>query len=343
MIPPLFGGFLLTLCVGVLGCLYGFIVKIKGNEMSGKYDKAMFAVYMTRDAHARFFAVCDEKLFRKVVSSNIQHNMKMRHITQYGYNYMVEVPAEYKDKLVAVVKSDAQISAGASENPKKDQTNKKSQDNRSKQKHTGGRLMGVKPVSAKPKSTKSVPAVSATRVVRMPLNLNNRGGNTASGQEYGYKIQDLTPAMVVEILGQSWDVLNWKHFYYSENNEQTSQLYEQELQDIQEVINGRLKKYGKKVVFVACAGADNWGGRYMENPPLFNPSSYNPGMTGVGDGFYYYGTFITYNTRTRQFEKYPRGWVEVCYDANWFDFYHKVSSQANDIFAVYADARQKRK
>ena len=30
MIPPLFGGFLLTLGVGVLGCLYGFIVKIKG-------------------------------------------------------------------------------------------------------------------------------------------------------------------------------------------------------------------------------------------------------------------------------------------------------------------------
>lgn len=320
MNPPLFGGFLLTLCVGVLGCLYGFIVKIKGNEMSGKYDKAMFAVYMTRDAHARFFAVCDEKLFRKVVSSNIQHNMKMRHITQYGYNYMVEVPAEYKDKLMAVVKSDAQISAGASENPKKDQKNKKSQDNRSKQKHIGGRLMGVKPVSAKPKAKPDM--------------------------VMGYKIQDLTPAMVVEILGQSWDVLKWKHFYYSENNEQTSQLYEQELQDIQEVINGRLKKYGKKVVFVACARVDDWGGscdRYMENPPLFNPSSYNPGMMGLADGFYYYGTFITYNTRTRQFEKYPRGWMEVCYDANWFDFYHKVSSQANDIFAVYADARQKRK
>ncbi|MBO5696476.1 MAG: hypothetical protein J6S06_03110, partial [Alphaproteobacteria bacterium] len=117
-------------------------------------------------------------------------------------------------------------------------------------------------------------------------------------------------------------------------------------QDIQEVINGRLKKCGRKVVFATCAIADDWGGscdRYMKNPPLLNPSSYNPRMKGVGDGYYYYGTFITYNTMTRQFEKYPRGWMEVCYGANWVDFYHKVSSQANDIFAVYADARQKRK
>jgi len=53
-----------------------------------------------------------------------------------------------------------------------------------------------------------------------------------------------------------------------------------------------------------------------------------------------YGTFISYNTTTRQFEKYPNGWMKIGNGANFEDFYNTVKNNTDKILSVYNDKNQ---
>lgn len=301
-------------------------------------DESKFVVYMTRDAHTRFCTTCDKDIFRKVTSSNIQYDSKKQFATKHGYHFMIEVPVAYKDRILSVINSDRQISVGATTNPRKkheysSQKHKSTSHDRPRQKLP----MGLRPVSGRPaQTTTAKPAQKASTPITRPLNLDK----TTPTITLEYDIKDLTPQMVEKILGVRWSQLCGKHFFYSFEGPLAEDYY-----TAIELIRMRVKfdKHpmfqGRKMVFAAYGIAYYNGNKEYIEKPMLHDFSYGPTDPYCDQ----YGTFISYNPKTKQFEKYPRGWIRLENDILEFgyDLTKTLSDKTEEILSAYSDQKQK--
>ncbi|MBQ3039300.1 MAG: hypothetical protein IJD41_01935 [Alphaproteobacteria bacterium] len=301
-------------------------------------DESKFAVYMTRDAHTRFCTTCDKNLFRKVTSSNIRYDSKKQFATKHGYHFMLEVPVAYKDRILSVINSDRQISVGATTNPRKkheysSQKHKSTSNNHPRQKLP----MGLRPVSGRPAQTATAkPVQKASTPITRPLNLDK----TTPTITLEYDIKDLTPQMVEKILGVKWSQLCGKHFLYSFEGPLTEDYYTAiELIRLKVKFDKHPMFQGRKMVFAAYGIAYyNDNKEYIEKPMLYDFSY------GAPEPYCdQYGTFISYNPKTKQFEKYPRGWIKLENDILEFgyDLAKTLSNKTEEILSAYSNQKQK--
>lgn len=303
-----------------------------------QHDDSKFVVYMTREAHTKFYTTCDKNLFPHVTSSNIQYDSRMRFATKHGYCFMIEVPITYKDRILSVINSDRQINAGTTINPNE-------KHNYPSQKHTHydrpqklRELDYCRPVSGRPvKTTAAKPAqkVSGINIVTMPLTLKR-----TVDQEYN--INDLTPQMVEQILGVKWDELCDKYFFYSYDNPLPKR-------NAPRLLSMRNKfeqhpSFQERSMAFATYGVVDFGKNeyYLEKPLL-----YDSNLRGELKAYDYelYGTFISYNPKTKQFEKYPRGWIKLDEDVLYSEHILADSfyRHADRILSAYVNQKQKRR
>ncbi len=294
-------------------------------------DKSKFVIYMTRDAHARFFTTCDKNLFCKVTSNNIQYDSKMKFITKHGYHFMIEVPIAYKDRFLSVINSDNQIKAGTTTNPRKQ--HKSASNDCPRQKLP----MGLRPVSGRPAQTATTkPAQKPSAPITRPLNLDK----TTPTITLEYDIKDLTPQMVEKILGVRWSQLCGKHFFYSFDNPLPQDvIINRELQRMNNKFEAHSMFQGRKMAFAAYGIAYYNGNKEYIEKPMLHDFSYGPTDPYCDT----YGTFISYNPKTKQFEKYPRGWIKLEEDM-YEQGYHltkTLSNKAEEILSAYTNQKQK--
>ena len=315
---------------------------LKGTQMSftqkNNHDKSKFVVYMTRDAHTKFYATCNKNLFSHVTSSNIQYDSKMRFATKHGYCFMIEVPIAHKDKILSVINSDCQINAGTTTNPneKAKETSKKHTHYNRPQKSR--EIDYCRPVSGRPAKTtvaKPTQKTSSTNPVTMPL-------TTKRTIDQEYNINELTPQMVEKILGVKWDELCAKHFFYSHDNP-LPKRYAHELLNMRHTFEHHPMYQERSMAFATYGMVDFGKNEYYLEKPLLYDSNLRRGQEAYG--YELYGTFISYNPQTKQFEKYPRGWIRLDDDildpeaslAGSFD------RHANRILSAYVNQKGKRK
>ncbi len=305
------------------------------------HDKSKFVVYMTRDAHTMFCTLCDKNLFRKVTSSNIQYDPKMRHVTSHGYCFMIEVPTEYKDRLMSVINSDKKINAGTTTNPKKKHTHSSQKPkNISRSRPAQKQPLNLRPVSGKPAQATTVKPITqkANTPIKMPLTLGQSTPKPTITLEYA--IHDLTPHMVEKILGVRWSQLCGKHFFYLFNKPLAEDyITSRELIRMRDKFDKHPMFQGRKMAFVTYGIAyyNNYKD-YIKEPMLHdfdygNPSPYSD----------QYGTFISYNPKTKQFEKYPRGWIKLENDMyeQGNPLTKTLSNKIEEILSAYSDKKQK--
>ena len=306
----------------------------KANKKIIQCDESKFVVYMTHNAHACFYTTCDKNLFRHITSSNIQYDSKMRFITKQGYHFMIEVPVAYKDRILSVINSNRQINAGTTTNPNKKTSQKRTHYNRPQKSRE---LDYCRPVSGRPAKTtvaKPTQKASGTNPVTMPL-------TTKRTIDQGYNINELTPQMVEKILGVKWDELCAKHFFYSHDNP-LPKRYAHELLNMRHTFEHHPMFQGRNMAFATYGMVDFGKNEYYLEKPLLYDSNLRRGLEAYG--YELYGTFISYNPQTKQFEKYPRGWIRLDDDildpeaslAGSFD------RHANRILSAYANQKQKR-
>ena len=305
-----------------------------------QHDDSKFVVYMTREAHTKFCTTCDKNLFRHVTSSNIQYDSRMRFATKHGYCFMLEVPIAYKDRILSVINSDRQINTGTTINPN-EKHNYPSQkhthyDRPQKSRKLERELDYCRPVSGRPvKTTVAKPAqkVSGINIVTMPLS-----SKRTVDQEYN--INDLTPQMVEKILGVKWDELCDKYFFYSYDNPLPKR-------NAPRLLSMRNKfeqhpSFQERNMAFATYGVVDFGKNeyYLEKPLL-----YDSNLRGELKAYDYelYGTFISYNPKTKQFEKYPRGWIKLDEDVLYSEHILADSfyRHADKILSAYANQKQK--
>lgn len=311
----------------------------KTNKKIIQCDESKFVVYMTHNAHACFYTTCDKNLFRHITSSNIQYDSKMRFITKQGYHFMIEVPVAYKDRILSVINSNRQINAGTTTNP-----NKKIKKTSQKRTHynrpqKSRELDYCHPVPGRSaKNTAAKPAQKTSAPITMPLNLEHPTPTTIKE----YNINDLTPQMVEKILGVKWDELCDTYFFYSYDNP-LPKRYARELLSMRNEFERHPMFQGRNMAFATYGITDlDKNEYYMEKPILYNSSIRR--TLEPYSMYELYGTFISYNQKTKQFEKYPRGWIKLDDDitnpenslAN--SFYR----HANRILSAYANQKQKR-
>ena len=307
----------------------------KTNKKIIQCDESKFVVYMTHNAHACFYTTCDKNLFRHITSSNIQYDSKMRFITKQGYHFMIEVPVAYKDRILSVINSDRQISVGATTNPNKKTSQKRTHYNRPQKSRELDYCHPVPGRSAK--STAAKPAQKASSPITRPLNLDK----TTPTITLEYDIKDLTPQMVEKILGVRWSQLCGKHFFYSFDNPLPQDvIINRELQRMNNKFEAHPMFQGRKMAFAAYGIAYyNRNEEYIE-APMLHDFSYGPTDPYCD----MYGTFISYNPKTKQFEKYPRGWIKLKEDIDEYGYIlsSSLSRDADKILSAYANQKQKR-
>lgn len=301
-------------------------------------DESKFVVYMTRDAHTKFCTTCDKNLFRKVTSSNIQYDSKKQFATKHGYCFMIEVPVAYKDRILSVINSDRQISVGATTNPRKKHEYSSQKHKSTSNDHPRQKLpMGLRPVSGRPAQTATAkPAQKVSSPITRPLNLDK----TTPTITLEYDIKNLTPQMVEKILGVRWSQLCGKHFFYSFDNPLPQDvIINRELQRMNNKFEAHPMFQGRKMAFAAYGIAYyNRNEEYIEKPMLHD-FSYGPTDPYCD----MYGTFISYNPKTKQFEKYPRGWIRLKEDIDEYGYIlsSSLSRDADKILSAYSDQKQK--
>lgn len=304
-------------------------------------DESKFVVYMTRDAHTRFCTTCDKNLFRKVTSSNIQYDPKMRHVTSHGYCFMIEVPTEYKDRLMSMIKSDKKINAGTTTNPKKKHSHSSQKPkNISSSRPAQKQPLNLRPVSGKPaQATTAKPITQKTTTpIKTPLTLGQSTPKPTITLEYA--INDLTPYMVEKILGVKWSMLCGKHFFYLFNKPLAEDyITSRELIRMRDKFDKHPMFQGRKMAFVTYGIAYYNGNKDYIKEPMLHDFEYGP-TEPYSDK---YGTFISYNPKTKQFEKYPRGWIRLENDILEFgyDLTKTLSDKTEEILSAYSDQKQK--
>lgn len=306
----------------------------KTNKKIIQCDESKFVVYMTHNAHACFYTTCDKNLFRHITSSNIQYDSKMRFITKQGYHFMIEVPVAYKDRILSVINSNRQINAGTTTNPNKKTSQKRTHYNRPQKSRELDYCHPVPGRSAK--NTAAKPAQKTSAPITMPLNLEHPTPTTIKE----YNINDLTPQMVEKILGVKWDELCDTYFFYSYDNP-LPKRYARELLSMRNEFERHPMFQGRNMAFATYGIAYYNGNKEYIEKPMLHDFSYGPTDPYCD----MYGTFISYNPKTKQFEKYPRGWIKLKEDIDEYGYIlsSSLSCDADKILSAYANQKQKRK
>ena len=228
--------------------------------------------------------------------------------------------------------------AGATTNPRKkheysSQKHKSTSNNHPRQKLP----MGLRPVSGRPAQTATAkPVQKASTPITRPLNLDK----TTPTITLEYDIKDLTPQMVEKILGVKWSQLCGKHFFYSFDNPLPQDvIINRELQRMNNKFEAHPMFQGRKMAFAAYGIAYYNGNKEYIEKPMLHDFSYGPTDPYCD----MYGTFISYNPKTKLFEKYPRGWIKLKEDIDEYGYIlsSSLSRDADKILSVYANQKQK--
>ena len=146
--------------------------------------------------------------------------------------------------------------------------------------------------------------------------------------------------MVEKILGVRWSQLCGKHFFYSFDNPLPQDvIINRELQRMNNKFEAHPMFQGRKMAFAAYGFEYfNRNEEYIEKPALHD-FSYGPTDPYCD----MYGTFISYNPKTKQFEKYPRGWIKLKEDIDEYGYIlsSSLSRDADKILSAYANQKQK--
>ena len=145
---------------------------------------------------------------------------------------------------------------------------------------------------------------------------------------------------VEKILGVRWSQLCGKHFFYSFDNPLPQDvIINRELQRMNNKFEAHPMFQGRKMAFAAYGIAYyNRNEEYIETPMLHD-FSYGPTDPYCD----MYGTFISYNPKTKQFEKYPRGWIKLKEDIDEYGYIlsSSLSRDADRILSAYVNQKQK--
>ena len=265
----------------------------------------------------------------------------MRFATKHGYCFMLEVPIAYKDRILSVINSDRQINTGTTKNPnEKHNYSSQKPKNISRSRPAQKQPLNLRPVSGKPAQATTAKPITqkANTPIKMPLTLGQSKPKPTITLEYA--IHDLTPHMVEKILGVRWSQLCGKHFFYLVNKPLAEDyITSRELIRMRDKFDKHPMFQGRKMAFVTYGIAYYNDYKDYIKEPMLHDFSYGPTDSYCD----MYGTFISYNPKTKQFEKYPRGWIKLKEDIDEYGYIlsSSLSSDADKILSAYVNQKQK--
>ena len=151
-----------------------------------------------------------------------------------------------------------------------------------------------------------------------------------------YKITDLTPKMVQQMLNVRWGHLYLCHFYHNPDYQKDSEV--EALSNIKHLLESHPDFNGRELAFIASIPTVYTWGTYTHQP---NHSS----QIDEDDDPYdltaiFYSTFISYNPKTKQFEKYPRGWIRIGENASFRTIQQHMHHNATEILSAFNKEKQ---
>ena len=155
-----------------------------------------------------------------------------------------------------------------------------------------------------------------------------------------YKITDLTPQMVQQMLNVRWQDLWSYHFYHAPqyNHKNPWWVNPDDLYDIESILNNNPMYGGRKVAFITYAAPELYDEpQYLNAPRLESQESLEDIPSYC---IMIYSTFISYNPKTGQFEKYPRGWIKMNANADYKDIKLRLHRNSQEILSAYSDKKQ---
>ena len=264
-------------------------------------------IYMTQDALRRFRAVCNSRLLSIAAFGTIKHIATKRHIVKHGYDSVLEIPNCGIATAWQIINSNPDIRDGIY-NPEI-------------QKHITDK--SIKPV------TQSAPQQQSTQ-----LKTTKQKRSESFLQQDVYKFQDLTPKLAEKIFGVKKQDADIMYFY---NTNKTHFNYCGEIKDIIEshpLFTGRQLA---AIAVVATVPYEN-GQLFVKNPVVLNREFREP----LSDLEYdIRGTFISYDTITKQFEKHPAGWLKLSAQNKPLNaFLSIIKSKTDYIMTDFADKQR---
>lgn len=151
----------------------------------------------------------------------------------------------------------------------------------------------------------------------------------------------LTIKTAEDIIGAKYDLWVNHHFLNDPYNiaRYRNKEFAAELLSIKIMLELHEKYDGRKLAFIMYAISDcNDETLFLDQPRLHDYRS-DDGTVPWG-AYTMYGTFISYNPKSRQFEKYPRGWIKLGNGANFYNFYYTLKKNKDAILSVFDNTKQ---
>ncbi len=181
--------------------------------------------------------------------------------------------------------------------------------------------------------TKKTPAQNAP--IAKATQADKQTPTTGTAPNKGVDISSLTTQAAEEITGAKSNLWAGYHFY----NTGYDYLAREEWSNIRNLLESHPNFDGRKLAFIMYAISDYDYETLFQAHPRLHDYHDDDGWV-PWHAYLMYGTFISYNTTTRQFEKYPNGWMKIGNGANFEDFYNTLKNNTDKILSVYNDKNQ---
>lgn len=267
-------------------------------------DGLVTEIYMTQDAQRQFRAACSSRLLDTVSFGIIKYDTNKKHITKRGYDFMLEVPKRNIAKVWQIINSNPDIRNGVYSDMKQNNTAQTMSCNRPIRQNV--QHLAQQKRTHKPKCSE--------------IDL----------EQTHFKFQDLTLELAGKILGISSHNFDAIYFYNHKYK------YFDNYDEIREIIESHPFYTGRKlaaIAIVATTPYEHWP-YFIKNPTIVYKETRNRYPECNYDTR---GTFISYNTSTKQFEKHPAGWVTLSSDEKPINaFLSMIKSKTDYVMADFA-------
>ena len=288
-----------------------------------KQNKRYVHIYMDQDTYQEFRSKCPDDLFRQLTISNIKYSHKACHDRfRYWYPLMISTHIKNTPQMYDVIK---QIELWR----QKIHWNYLPPDNKPSPQRAEQILNILESIKNwQLKNVQNNPQTTTPTV--------NKAITPAEPTPNSYKITDLTPKMVQQMLNVRWDHLYLCHFYHNPDYQKDSEV--EALSNIKHLLESHPDFNGRELAFIASIPTVYTCGTYTHQP---NHSS----QIDEDDDPYdltaiFYSTFISYNPKTKQFEKYPRGWIQIGEKASLRTIQQHMHHNATEILSAFNKEKQ---
>ena len=299
-----------------------------------KKNNRYIHVYTSPYTYKEFRTKCPDDLFRQLTISDIKYNPNRRYDKfRDFYSFMISTHIKNTDSIYDVMKQfelwrqKFQWNYLPTEKvlPQKAKT-----------------LSNIIESLKKHKQEQAHPQTPITSPVAPSPQTTN---STTTSTQKSYEITDLTPQMVEELLNMQWHyiyraTLYGYHFYHTPqyNSGLTTSKYQDKLNAIQDNLDKNPLYDGRKLAFIARIPNIYTGTQYTHTPRHASQIDKDDDISDIEP--IYYSTFISYNPKTKQFEKYPRGWIKIKPNAGFDTIQQHIRDNITEILSAFNKEKQ---